>query len=197
MTRNPYWPLFDLEVRTPRLTLRLPTPSDLIELAALAADGVHDPERMPFFVPWTDGTSEDRARSTLQHHWSTWASWKPTAWACEFVTLVDGVVVGMQALTAVEFGVLGEVHTGSWIGKAHHGRGIGTEMRAAVLHLAFEGLSAVTATSGAFEDNHASYAVSQKLGVPTGRDQSARRARRSDRRPPVAARPSGLDLGSP
>ena len=37
-------------------------------------------------------------------------------------------------------------------------------MRAAVLHLAFEGLGAQYATSGAFADNHASLAVSRKLG---------------------------------
>ena len=37
-------------------------------------------------------------------------------------------------------------------------------MRAAVLHLAFEGLGAQHAVSGAFEDNAASLGVSRKLG---------------------------------
>jgi RimJ/RimL family protein N-acetyltransferase len=37
-------------------------------------------------------------------------------------------------------------------------------MRAAVLHLAFEGLGAEEATSGAFEHNTASLTVSRKLG---------------------------------
>jgi RimJ/RimL family protein N-acetyltransferase len=46
----------------------------------------------------------------------------------------------------------------------HQGQGIGTEMRAAVLHLAFAGLGAEEALSTAFEDNHASRAVSRKLG---------------------------------
>jgi RimJ/RimL family protein N-acetyltransferase len=56
------------------------------------------------------------------------------------------------------------VDTGSWLGLAHQGRGYGTEMRAAVLHLAFEGLGAVDARTDAFEDNAASYGVSRRLG---------------------------------
>jgi RimJ/RimL family protein N-acetyltransferase len=56
------------------------------------------------------------------------------------------------------------VSTGSWVGRRHHGQGIGTEMRAAVLHLAFAGLQAEFATSGAFADNAASLAISRKLG---------------------------------
>ena len=43
-------------------------------------------------------------------------------------------------------------------------RGIGTEMRAAVLHLAFAGLGADWAVSSAATDNPASVGVSRKLG---------------------------------
>jgi len=60
--------------------------------------------------------------------------------------------------------VLREVHTGSWLGRRYQGHGIGTQMRAAVLHLAFEGLGAQHAASGAFEHNAASLGVSRKLG---------------------------------
>ena len=54
--------------------------------------------------------------------------------------------------------------TGSWLGRSFQGRGIGTEMRAAVLELAFRGLGAATAESGALEGNAASARVSEKLG---------------------------------
>jgi RimJ/RimL family protein N-acetyltransferase len=65
--------------------------------------------------------------------------------------------------------VLREVHTGSWLGKDHQRQGIGTEMRAAVLHLAFVGLGAEMATSSAFPTNLASNRISLKLGyVPDG-----------------------------
>ena len=60
--------------------------------------------------------------------------------------------------------MLREVSTGSWLGLEHHGQGIGTEMRAAVLYLAFAGLGAEHAVSSAFIDNPASLWVSRKLG---------------------------------
>ena len=63
-----------------------------------------------------------------------------------------------------EFAALREVATGSWLGQKHQGKGIGTEMRAAVLHLAFEGLGAQTAVSSAWSDNKPSLGVSRKLG---------------------------------
>ena len=74
------------------------------------------------------------------------------------------VVVGTQKVAAKDFAVLREVATGSWLGRRHQGRGIGTEMRAAVLHLAFAGLGAEYATSDAFTDNPASFGVSRRLG---------------------------------
>jgi RimJ/RimL family protein N-acetyltransferase len=49
-------------------------------------------------------------------------------------------------------------------------------MRAAILHLAFAGLGATRATSGAFENNAASLAVSRALGyVDNGDDIGAPR----------------------
>jgi RimJ/RimL family protein N-acetyltransferase len=60
---------------------------------------------------------------------------------------------------------LGSIGTFSWLGPGYRGRGIGTEMRAAALHLAFAGLAAREATSEAFADNSASNRVSQALGM--------------------------------
>ena len=56
--------------------------------------------------------------------------------------LVDGEVVAVQDLFAVAFPVTRVAPTGSWLRRRFQGRGIGTAMRAAVLHLAFEGLDA-------------------------------------------------------
>jgi len=56
------------------------------------------------------------------------------------------------------------------------GRGLGHEMRDAILHLAFEGLPAKEATSDAFVDNHGSNAISRDLGYePDGSDWATRR----------------------
>jgi RimJ/RimL family protein N-acetyltransferase len=181
-----HWPLSGLRLQTPRLELRWPTLSDLDALASLAAEGVHDPSVQPFLVPWTDEHPAERAQGTLRYHWSRWSSWTPADWTLDLIVDLDGTIVGSQGLGGKDFAVLGEVHTGSWLGQKHHGQGIGTEMRAAVLHLAFEGLHAQYATSGAFEDNAASLGVSRKLGyaddgierlVVRGRPATLRRLR--------------------
>jgi RimJ/RimL family protein N-acetyltransferase len=126
---------------------------------------VHDPDVQPFGpAAWTEVSPGQRALSTLQFHWSEWAGWKPADWSLNLVARLDGVVVGTQGLAGKDFAVLREVSTGSWVGQAYQGRGIGTAMRAAVLSLAFDGLGALSATSGAYADNAASYAVSRKLG---------------------------------
>jgi RimJ/RimL family protein N-acetyltransferase len=172
------WPLAGLRVRTPRLELRVPSEGDLSELARLAALGVHDPKVQPFGFPWTDVPAEQRGRNVLQFHWGQWASWKPEKWSLDLVAVRDGTVVGTQGMGAHDFAVLREVRTGSWLGLAYQGQGFGTEMRAAVLHLAFAGLGARCATSGAFTDNWASLGVSRKLGyVDDGVELHVRRGR--------------------
>ncbi|GAA3428445.1 GNAT family N-acetyltransferase [Streptosporangium sandarakinum] len=170
------WPLFGLRVTTPRLELRFPSLDDLDALAGLAAEGVHDPGVMPFLFAWTDAEPDERARSTVAFHFRQWGAWTPEKWSCSFVTVVDGEVVGTQEIGATDFAVTRQVDTGSWIGRRFQGRGIGTEMRAAVLHLAFAGLGAGHALSGAFADNLASLGVSRKLGyVPDGVEIRSRR----------------------
>ena len=89
---------------------------------------------------------------------------EPANWSLNLVVARDGAVVASQGMGARDYAVLREVSTGSWVGQRYHRRGIGTEMRAAVLHLAFAGLGAEYATSSAFDDNAASLAVSRKLG---------------------------------
>ncbi|WP_138899706.1 GNAT family N-acetyltransferase [Streptomyces chryseus] len=159
-----FWPLYGLRITTPRLELTLPDGDVLDELAGVAADGVHDESFMPFSVPWTDGSPQDRARATFQHVLGTVAQWRPEKWTLSLAVRCDGRTVGRQDLMTDDFAVTREGETGSWLGLAHHGRGIGTEMRAAVLHLAFEGLGARHVTSAALTDNAASLRVSEKLG---------------------------------
>ena len=171
-----WWPLAGLRVLTPRLELRLPSDADLDELASVAAAGVHDPVIQPFAVGWTDASPAERARSTMQYQWQQRASWQPGNWTLDLAVVHAGTVVGTQGISGRDYAVTREVHTGSWLGLAHHGKGIGTEMRAAVLHLAFAGLGAEYANSGAFEDNNASRAVSRKLGYqPDGIERRSRR----------------------
>jgi RimJ/RimL family protein N-acetyltransferase len=159
-----HFPLAGLRLTTPRLELRLPSPEELGSLAELAVDGVHEPDVMPFRVPWTDGSPAEVARRLILNHWRRLGSWTPQRWSLNLTVFRQGVVVGSQSLSAHDVATTREVHTGSWLGQRHQGHGIGTEMRAAVLQLAFAGLGAEEAVSGAFEDNAASKAVSRKLG---------------------------------
>lgn len=173
-----YWPLAGLRVRTPRLELRVPDLEDLGALGALAAAGVHDPGVQPFTAEWTDAEPEERARRVLRFHWQCWADWRADEWSLNLVVLRDGELVGTQSVGATNFAVCAEVNTGSWLGLAHHGQGIGTEMRAAVLEFAFAHLGADSAVSGAFEDNLGSHGVSRKLGYePDGIARHAIRGR--------------------
>ena len=171
-----WWPLAGLRLTTPRLELRVPSDDDLVDLADVAAAGVHDPQVQPFGFPWTDASPPDRARSTLFYHWAQRAAWQPANWSLNLVVVHEGAVVGTQGMSAADFAILREVGTGSWLGQAHQGRGIGTEMRAAVLNLAFAGLGALYATSSAFADNPASRRVSRKLGyIDDGIERQVRR----------------------
>ncbi|MDT0346809.1 GNAT family N-acetyltransferase [Streptomyces litchfieldiae] len=159
-----HWPLAGLRVTTPRLELRLPDGEELAALADEAAGGIHPPEEMPFFVPWTDVAPAERARSVVQHHWLRLGDWTPGDWSLNLTVFHAGRPVGVQSVGARDFAVLREVVSGSWLGAGRQGQGIGTEMRAAMLHLAFAGLGATHAVSGAFDHNAASLRVSEKLG---------------------------------
>jgi RimJ/RimL family protein N-acetyltransferase len=163
-----HWPLYGLRLRTPRLELRLPAPAELDALAQLSAEGIHEPDSMPFAVPWTDLPPAERARSVMQFHWHTLASWTPQDWVLQLVVFLGGVVTGTQSVGGRDFAIVREVSTGSWLGQRYQGQGIGTEMRAAVLHLAFAGLGAESAVTAAMTDNAASNAVSRKLGYQPG-----------------------------
>jgi RimJ/RimL family protein N-acetyltransferase len=176
-----FWPLLDLVVRTPRLELRLPREDEFAALVDLADQGIHDPETMPFFVPWTDLEPEQRARSTAQWLWGHRANWSPENWTLTSAVFVDGRPIGMQDVGAQHFRAVRSVETGSWLGRAHQGQGLGREMRQAILHLAFAGLEAEEALSGAFEDNAASLAVSRAVGYQENGEARGRRREGSGR----------------
>ena len=158
------WPLFGLRVCTPRLELRYVDDDLARTLAELAIDGVHAPDAMPFNIPWTRQAPEVMRVEYPKHVWANRATFTAADWKLNFAVLVDGEVVGCQDAFAREYRITRQFETGSWLGLRHQGRGIGTEMRAAVLHLCFEGLGADRAVTGAWEDNPSSQAVTRKLG---------------------------------
>lgn len=165
------WPLFGLRLRLGDLELRVPRDTELAALVDLAARGVHAPEAMPFQVPWTRRESPELERASLQYHWTARGAWSPDGWRVDLGVWTGGELVGAQGLRGTAFAVTRTVRTGSWLSIAQHGRGIGTAMRTAVLALAFEGLGAARAETGAFADNPASLGVTRKLGYRANGDQ--------------------------
>jgi RimJ/RimL family protein N-acetyltransferase len=161
---HPLWPLYDLRLRTRRLELRLPNEDEILELCRVARGGIHPPGEMPFGVAWSVKPSPRFEREFIQYHWSARATWSPGAWNLELAVFHEGRPIGQQGLFAREFAVLRTVETGSWLGGPYQGRGLGKEMRGAVLTLAFDGLGAEVAESSAFLDNQASAGVSRSLG---------------------------------
>jgi len=158
---RPPHPLARLRVRTPNLELRLATTAELRQLERVAKAGIHDPAFMPFGIAWTDSFDEE---SFLDWHRSALRDWRPESWRLELVTFAGGQPIGSQALHAERFGSTRRASTGSWLGSEWQGRGLGTEMRTAILTLLFDGLRGDEAASGAIVGNHASLGVSLKLG---------------------------------
>ncbi|MCU1488149.1 MAG: N-acetyltransferase [Actinomycetia bacterium] len=158
------WPLFGLRVVTPRLELRYIDDELARSLAELAIDGVHAADAMPFSIPWTRQPPDVMRVEYPKHVWANRATFTVEDWKLNLAVMVDGEPVGVQDAFAKQFALTRQFETGSWLGLRHQGRGIGTEMRAAILHLGFEGLGAARATTGAWDDNPSSQAVTRKLG---------------------------------
>lgn len=158
------WPQYGLTISTPRLELHLPGEEELAALAQLAGKGVHRADERPFLTPWTDGSSQDRARFVLQEHWAQLGRWTVAAWQLGLGVFRAGEPVGIVTLRARDFLVVREVTTSAWLGIDQQGKGYGTEARAGLLTLAFDHLGAQAALTEVFQDNYASQGVSRKLG---------------------------------
>ncbi len=184
VTQAHTYPPLNVEVRTPRLTLAGATDELLERLVPIVRAGVADAAPWPFDDPnslYAD--NPDREWRWLRRIWAGRSRVDESFWRLYFVVLVNDEAVGMQDLKGVDFLKFGTVSTFSWLVPGQRGRGIGGEMRAAVLHLAFAGFGAREAESDAFTDNHASNKVSRALATsrtaPRGIPAAARSRRSS------------------
>lgn len=173
------YPPLDLAIRTPLVELCGATDELLEALVPVIRAGVYD-TRAP--LPFDDPMSFYEDSPVREWRWlqAIWAGRSRVDadewWRLYFVVRIDGVPVGMQDLIGVSFRSTRAVATFSWLARQYQGRGLGREMRAAVLHLAFDGLGSERAESVAFHDNHASNRVSQSLGYePNGTSWATRK----------------------
>ena len=117
---------------------------------------------MPFYVPWTDGIGTPGfVDEFVAFHLGRREEWQPSVWSLLLGVWAGGELVGSQGARLTEPGT---AETGSWLGARFQRRGIGTEMRTAMLALLFDGLGLEAATSGALGENAGSTRVSEKLG---------------------------------
>jgi RimJ/RimL family protein N-acetyltransferase len=168
-----YWPLFDLRLASPELTLRPMTEADLTTICDLLPEDLEqDPAATTYAI-----TAERISRGIVTHqgYWKAYGTWQPAAWRLNFVVRAAGEILGVQELEGNDFLTLRTVDTSSFLVRQARGRGYGKQMRAAVLALAFGPLQAQAAITSAWHDNHASLGVSRALGYrPNGESLHAR-----------------------
>jgi len=157
-------PLLGLRITAGPVELRGVTDDLLGPLAQLAIDGIHDPDFMPFYTPWSLGPAEDMPRSMAQFHWGSRSRFSAEHWSADLAVFYAGELVGSQGISTTDYLVTRTGETGSWLSRRFQGRGIGTAMRQVMCAFAFDCLDAEFITSGAYQDNQASLGVSRKVG---------------------------------
>ncbi len=170
------WPPYRLTLIENDLTMSVITDDDIPGLVDLALRGIHEPEQMPFSMPWTTAEPDQLPANMIRFYSSVRAGFTPENFHLLFAVRVGGELAGTQEMHSKNFTVTKTGETGSWLGKEFQGRGVGTRMRRAICAFAFDHLGAEEMTSGAFLDNPASLAVSAKVGYrPNGRFRMTRR----------------------
>lgn len=158
------WPFYGLTLTTPRLELKLPTDTDLIDLGSILRGGIQRPGGAPFQAPWMYEPAPHAERGLLQSFFNTIAHWDANDWDLGFAVFFEGRPIGIQHITSKSFAATGCFGSGCWLGLPYQGHGLGTEMGQAILTLGFEWLEAREAYIGAWADNAASLRVIDKLG---------------------------------
>lgn len=172
-----WWPLFDLRLTTPGLTLRPMREADLATLADLLPEDV---ELHPGATRYDADDHLSRGIIVHQSSWRAWGDWRPEAWRLPFAVTAADEFIGVQELEGTNFPVLRTVDSSSFLIPSARGRGWGKQMRRAVLALAFGPLGAQAAITSAWHDNHASLGVSRALGYQPNGESLDLRGDRAD-----------------
>ncbi|MGN6752760.1 MAG: GNAT family N-acetyltransferase [Intrasporangium sp.] len=160
--QEPFWPLHGIRLGTPDLELHVMTEADLEEVwQALPPDLELDPGATSYEGL---GGRGNRRAVVAQGYWHAFGTWSPKGWALPFVVRREGRVIGGQWLEGPEWAADRTVDSSSWLVASSRGKGLGRQMRGAVLELAFGSLGAVAAVTSAYVENAPSLGVSRGLG---------------------------------
>ncbi|WP_375385979.1 GNAT family N-acetyltransferase [uncultured Microbacterium sp.] len=157
------WPPFHLHISCGPLELTAIRDDDMLELLDAAAD-VHPDSLRPFPENWAGLPEQERGATLARKFWRQRSTFTPEQWELSLVVRLGGRVVGVQGAEATAFPELRTPDTFSWLASDAQNRGVGTLMRQAMCAFLFDELGAVAITSGAYDDNPASAAVSKKVG---------------------------------
>jgi len=157
------WPPFGLTIKTERLELKIPEDKDLLILMKQARH-IQPSDEPHFQKAWMYWPTPLMERELLRRYWKSLAEFAPAKWRLKFAVYLVGTPIGVQDIWAEEFATNRAVTTGSWLNIDYQGQGYGTEMRRAVLDLAFNYLGAQEARTDFMEGNVKSSGVSRKLG---------------------------------
>jgi len=173
-------PLLGVRITAGPVELRGVTDDLIMPLAELASAGIHDPDFMPFYEPWSLTSAEEMPRCMGQFHWGQRASFSVAKWSADFAVFYDGELVGSQGISTHDYVITRTGETGSWLSRRYQGKGIGTAMRQVICAFAIDCLDAEEITSAAYTDNPASLAVSRKCGyTENGREFRTRMGKRA------------------
>ncbi|TNB73677.1 GNAT family N-acetyltransferase [Arthrobacter sp. BB-1] len=161
---NDVWPLFGLRLTTPRLELRPIRDEDIPAAVEAARSRIHEPGLNPFSTPWTELPADELGPNMARWYWRCRGEFTPESWTLLLGIWHEGGFIGCQDIGAKDFAALKTVSTGSWLKQSVQGRGLGKEMRAAVVLYAFDWLGAEVAESEAALWNESSIGVSRSLG---------------------------------
>jgi RimJ/RimL family protein N-acetyltransferase len=162
------WPLHGIRIRSADLDLRVMTEADLPPIWELLPD---DLELNPHATTYEGlDRAANRRAVVAQGYWRSLGMWSADDWALPFVVRsvddddLPAEILGMQVLEGPDWRADRTVDSSSWLVPGARGKGLGTQMRASVLALAFGPLRARAAISSAVVDNSASLGVSRRLG---------------------------------
>lgn len=179
ITLHDSFPPFGLRVTCGPLSLSCLRDEDIPGVLQTARHGVQKVgSPMPFVHPWHQ--AEDLLVESARYYWRSRADFIPARWTLMLVVRhadFGDSPLGMQDVMARDFPRTRVAKTGSWLGLAYQGRGIGTLMRQTVAAFAFDQLGAEILESGYVEGNAGSASVSRKTGYRELPDPTARFAR--------------------
>ena len=163
MERRGAWPLHGIRLRTADLDLQVMTEADLPH--ALRRSCPTTSRSNPHATTYAGLDDRANRRAILaQGYWRALGMWSPDDWALPFV--VRSRRRGRrraQWLEGPDWRADRTVDSSSWLVAPARGRGLGKQMRAAVLALAFGPLRADAAISSAVVDNAV---VARRLAGP-------------------------------